>query len=222
MKKTVAIFIILILFPFYNMYGKQKINFSFLGGLDTYDNWCMTPSFDYFPIPYVSIGAGIRFFDEINSDNIKCGYSWEIEDKSTYAYHFAFQPEVKIYTPTIIKIKNDDATINFSIGAGYLLPIDKGGKGNVVYYDPEDKRRIVTHSEIVKNRKDARKAYPFLDFTCYLNGGRWSLGLGYRISEFDIYGNARQVYVNNQLVDFPKENKNSEIYLTICYNLIKN
>lgn len=49
MKKTVAIFIILILFPFYNMYGKQKINFSFLGGLDTYDNWCMTPSFDYFP-----------------------------------------------------------------------------------------------------------------------------------------------------------------------------
>ena len=50
MKKTVAIFIILILFPFYNMYGKQKINFSFLGGLDTYDNWCMTPSFDYFPI----------------------------------------------------------------------------------------------------------------------------------------------------------------------------
>ena len=221
MKKTVAIFIILILFPFYNMYGKQKINFSFLGGLDTYDNWCMTPSFDYFPIPYVSIGAGIRFFDEINSDNIKCGYSWEIEDKSTYAYHFAFQPEVKIYTPTIIKIKNDDATINFSIGAGYLLPIDKGGKGYVVYYDPEDKRRIVTHSEIVRNKIDARKAYPFLDFTCYLNGGRWSLGLGYRISEFDIYGNARQVYVNNLLVDFPKENKNSEIYLTICYNLIK-
>lgn len=222
MRKTVFISILLCLFSFSKVYGKQKINFSFLGGLDTYDNWCMTPSFDYFPIPYVSIGAGIRFFDEINSDNIKCGYSWEIEDKSTYAYHFAFQPEVKIYTPTIIKIKNDDATINFSIGAGYLLPIDKGGKGNVVYYDPEDKRRIVTHSEIVKNRKDARKAYPFLDFTCYLNGGRWSLGLGYRISEFDIYGNARQVYVNNQLVDFPKENKNSEIYLTICYNLIKN
>lgn len=221
MRKTVFISILLCLFSFSKVYGKQKINFSFLGGLDTYDNWCMTPSFDYFPIPYVSIGAGIRFFDEINSDNIKCGYSWEIEDKSTYAYHFAFQPEVKIYTPTIIKIKNDDATINFSIGAGYLLPIDKGGKGNVVYYDPEDKRRIVTHSEIVRNKIDARKAYPFLDFTCYLNGGRWSLGLGYRISEFDIYGNARQVYVNNQLVDFPKENKNSEIYLTICYNLIK-
>ena len=221
MRKTVFISILLCLFSFSKVYGKQKINFSFLGGLDTYDNWCMTPSFDYFPIPYVSIGAGIRFFDEINSDNIKCGYSWEIEDKSTYAYHFAFQPEVKIYTPTIIKIKNDDATINFSIGAGYQLPIDKGGKGYVVYYDPEDKRRIVTHSEIVRNKIDARKAYPFLDFTCYLNGGRWSLGLGYRISEFDIYGNARQVYVNNQLVDFPKENKNSEIYLTICYNLIK-
>lgn len=222
MKKTVAIFIILILFPFYNMYGKQKINFSFLGGLDTYDNWCMTPSFDYFPIPYVSIGAGIRFFDEINSDNIKCGYSWEIDDMSTYAYNLAFQPEVKIYTPAIIKIKDEDATINFSIGAGYLLPIDKGGKGKVDYYNTEDIRQIFTHSEIVRNKIDARKAYPFLDFTCYLNGGRWSLGLGYRISEFDIYGNARQVYVNNQLVDFPKEKLNSEIYLSIHYTLNNN
>ena len=97
--------------------------------------------------------------------------------------------------------------------------MNKGGKGRVDYYNKEANRVIFDKSELILNRKSSHKAYPFLDFTCYLNADRWSLGLGYRISEFDVYGNARQVYVSNHKVEFPKKNNNSEIYLTICYNL---
>lgn len=222
MNKTVIIYILLCLFSFSKVYGKQKINFSLQGGIDSYNNWVVTPFFDYLPIPYLSIGAGVRFFDEIGNDDSYGGdlgtELWSMRDKSTYTYHAAFQPEVKVYSPSI-KINEEEANIFFSIGAGYLLPMTKGGEGVVDYFAKEVNRVVLTNSEVVRNRKSSHKAYPFLDFTCYLNCDRWSLGLGYRISEFDVYGNARQVYVKNQKVNFPKENKNSEIYLTICYNL---
>ena len=225
MRKTVFISILLCLFSFSKVYGKQKIIFSLQGGIDSYNNWILTPTIDYFPIPYFSIGAGVRFFDEIGNDDFCSGeignQLWTIEDKSLFAYHAAFQPEVKVYSPSI-KINEEEANIFFSIGAGYLLPMNKGGKGRVDYYNKEANRVIFDKSELILNRKSSHKAYPFLDFTCYLNCDRWSLGLGYRISEFDVYGNARQVYVKNQKVNFPKENKNSEIYLTISYNLNKN
>ncbi|MBE6264380.1 MAG: hypothetical protein E7104_10635 [Prevotella sp.] len=54
---------------------------------------------------------------------------WSIRDKSTYAYHATFLPEIKVYSPSIKIINEDDANINFSIGAGYLLPMTKGGEG---------------------------------------------------------------------------------------------
>lgn len=115
------------------MYRKQKINFSLQGGIDSYNNWTVTPFFDYLPIPYISIGAGVRFFDEIGNDDSYGGdlgaELWSIRDKSTYAYHAIFQPEIKVYSPSIKIINEDDANINFSIGAGYLLPMSKGGEG---------------------------------------------------------------------------------------------
>jgi hypothetical protein len=99
MRKTVFISILLCLFSFSKVYGKQKIIFSLQGGIDSYNNWILTPTIDYFPIPYFSIGAGVRFFDEIGNDD-SCGGDlgtelWSIRDKSTYAYHAAFQPEAQ-------------------------------------------------------------------------------------------------------------------------------
>lgn len=222
--RKVLLFTLFAICPFMEIYGKQKVEFSLQGGFDSYDNWFVTPAVDYFPIPYVSIGTGVRFFDEGgNSDSygVERGSQYMKVDKSTFAYHAALQPELKVYSPAI-KIDRLGENIKFSAGTGFMLPMTNGGKGKVEYYTKENNSYKFIDSEIVKNRKNNHRIYPFIECAGYFNSDRWSIGLGYRISQFDVYGNARQVYAGTQKINFPKEKINSEIFLSIHYSLINN
>ncbi len=61
--------------------------------------------------------------------------------------------------------------------------------------------------------------YTFGETAVGLTDDRWTVSLGYRLSDYDVYGSARELYVQGQKVKFDKEKSNSELFLSISYTL---
>lgn len=224
----IAIIIIVLLFDIFNIQAgeKNKLFFSFEGGLDSYNTWNLMPGLTYKPIHYIGLSGGLKFTGFWNND--RNGFSMpsttglcDIHDQNDLAYHIAFQPAIRAFSPKI-KIDNQDDFLYFSLGYGAIIPFSRQGKSEVNFFRIEGNTNILDYSETIKDRKDKNNVYQFADLTCYVECDRWNLGLGYRISNYDIYGCSRNFYVENRKVDFPKYKVNSEFYIIISYSLIKN
>ncbi|HAT62180.1 MAG TPA: hypothetical protein DCS83_06485 [Prevotella sp.] len=220
-------YLLLLLFIFIVRYSsaqileKNPISLSIEGCSDSYDTWSIIPSFMYKPFHFLSLSVGLRFSDFWNQSNNSFSgdageHLWRITDKSDFSYHIAFQPEIKFYTPDIT-IDNDGDAVLFSLGMGEIMPFPKRGKGYVDFLKKIGNTAIFDYQKFVKNTGNNKKAYTFADVTGYIKSDIWSLGLGYRVTHYDIYGCSRKLFINGQKVNFPRKANNTEVYIVINY-----
>jgi len=186
---------------------KSPISLSIEGCSDSYDTWSVIPSFMYKPFLFLSLSAILRFTDfwdqSDNSFSADGGtHLLKTIENSDFSYHIAFQPEIKFYTPDIVLDNNDDV-LQFSLGIGEIMPFPKQGKGYVDFLKKSGNTAIFDYQKFVKNTGDNRKAYTFADVTGYIKSDISSLGLGYRVTHYDIYGCSRKLFINGQKVNFP-------------------
>lgn len=203
----------------------DRFSFSLEGGVSSNDTWNIVPTMTYKPIQYIGLSGGLKItgFWKKDGSSYSGLYSdglWRILNKNNFSYHVSFQPAIRIYSPNI-KIGDAADCIYLSFGYGAIVPFAKQGKGYVDFLRKNDGLAVFDHREKIKNRSDDYNIYQFFDLSCFIKDGKWSLGIGYRIDDFDVYGCSRHLYIENDRVDFPKNKINSEVYISIIYSLIQ-
>ena len=76
---------------------------------------------------------------------------YELEDYSTFMYHFIFHPSIHLYSPTI-KLDNVGDKLIFSIEYGFLLPLNHFTKGHA-YPLPDNDQPTNSYLPIELNNK---------------------------------------------------------------------
>lgn len=210
-------------------FGKKKAdepNYHFIAQIETglgtnYDTWFIETKGEYCPIPYLGINVGIRFQDLCR--NNEClhlenqGQSYQLDDNSTFIYHVLIHPGLQLYSPCI-NLDNVGDKINFSIGYGIFFPFNRRAKG-WAYPEPSNNTSPNTGAPIeAKNKCNDTSFYHEANIAANLISDRWKFTIGYRISNLDIYGAARKLYVNNEHINFEKKKTANEIFIGIGYS----
>ncbi|GAA6529310.1 hypothetical protein LPYR103PRE_12830 [Segatella asaccharophila] len=209
-----------------NIIEKRPFSVALEASMDSYSTWSLLPSISFRPIPYFEVSAGLRLTDFIGKeDDYSVGgvsyashHLWNLHDPSDFIYHFAFQPEAKVYLPEI-KLDNVGDRLFLTLGVGMIKPLTNLSKGLVEYFPEVNGYVGVDHVERIENRCRDMNWYTFGETAVGLTDDRWTVSLGYRLSDYDVYGSARELYVQGQKVKFDKEKSNSELFLSISYTL---
>ena len=198
---------------------------SLSGAVGNYNSWDVDIDMEYRPIKYCGVSAGLRLTDIFfGKDHIFGGktidhsHTWKTDDLSDFSYYVAFQPEAKLYSPNI-KLDNVGDNLNFSIGYGLTIPLTNRASG-VVIYTPAEKGQFVPDDEKrVSNNNRVYNIYNFVNVSSNLESGIWGLSQGCRISDYDVFGSARNIVVEGQKFVFDNYKFNNEVYLAIHYKL---
>lgn len=177
-------------------------------GLGTnYDTWFGEVQGEYNPISFIGVNVGMKLLNSCKQDGslyIEClEGKYEVE-YSTFMYHFIFHPSLHLYSPTI-KLDNVGDNLTFSIDYGVLLPLSRFTKG---YAYPQPDNRQLTEAYLPIQIKNGKKRTPYYHETSVaanLISGRWKLTIGYKLSNIDIYGSARNAYIGNTHIEFEKK-----------------
>ncbi len=203
----------------------RSFGISFSGAVGTYNSWDVDVDMEYRPIKYFGVSAGLRFTDiSFGKDHIFRGetidhsHNWKTDDLSDFSYHFAFQPQAKLYTPNI-RLDNVGDNLNFSIGYGLTMPLTNRASGVVIYTPAEKGQFIPDDEKRVSNSNRVYNIYNFVNISANLESGIWGLSLGYRVSDYDVFGSARNIVVEGQKLVFDNHKFNNEVYLAIHYKL---
>ncbi len=141
-----------------------------------------------------------------------------LDDPLDFIYHVSFQPEARLYTPTI-KLDEVDDLLYFSIGGGVIKPLTSKAKGYIDLMPNQSGVHTVTSTQLVENSKHGNNWYSFGDVAAAVANDRWSVSLGYRLSNFDIYGSARHLTIQGRKINFKKRSTDLDIFINFNYNL---
>ena len=204
---------------------KKRDLYTYLsGGLGNYDSWNIDIGGGYRPIHYFSVGAGLRISDTYGDDSpastgtTNNRHLWTVDNVSDFAYHFAFQPDIRIYSPNI-KIETLGDNLNFSIGYGLTIPLTNKAKGTVSYMPMVNGNASVDRVETVRNKTCDRNVYQFINVSANIESSVWIFSTGFRFSNYDVFGSARQVYLEGSHIEFQKRTANNEFYIMVTYKL---
>lgn len=203
----------------------RPFGISLLGSLGNYDSWDVDVDIEYRPIKFVGVSTGLRITDiSFGKDHIFGGktidtsHTWKTTDLSDFSYHVAFQPQAKLYSPDI-RLDHVGDNLNFSIGYGITIPLTNRASGYVIYTPAEKGQFVPDDEKLVANSNRVSNIYNFVTISTNLESGRWGVSLGYRISDYDVFGSARNIVVEGQKLVFDNHKFNNEVYLAIHYKL---
>lgn len=216
---------VLVFIPTFGNKMPDEPNYHFIAQIETgigtkYDTWTIEAKGGYYPIPYFGINMGIKYQNLCR--NNEClhietqGQSYLLDDYSTFMYHLLIHPEVQLNSP-FINLDNVGDKVNISIGYGTFIPVNRRAKG---WAYPEPSSNATSNTELpikVKNKSKDTSYYHEVNIAANLISDRWRFTIGYRISNLDVYGAARNVYVNNEHINFEKEKNANEIFISIGY-----
>ena len=192
-------------------------------GLGTnYNTWLWEVQGGYNPIPFFSINAGMKFLNPCKQDEslyVVCPEGkYELDNYSTFMYHFIFHPSIHLCAPSI-KLDNVGDKLIFSMEYGILLPLNHFTKG-YAYPQPKNEQLSDSYSPIeIKNIKRETPFYHETSVSANLVNDRWKFTLGYTLSNLDIYGSARNIYIGNTHIEFEKKKRGDEVFIGIGYYL---
>ncbi len=194
------------------------------GGLGTnYDIWSINIDLEYRPIMYIGVVTGLKFLSlERNHANLSIelkgrGQICNIDDCSKFMYRASFHPMLKLYFPKI-KVDNVEDAINFSIGYGIIIPFYNRAEGNVIFFEEGNGMVQVTDIKQLRNNDSDHSYYNDIRLAANIESGRVGFSIGVQISNFDIFGSARKVYINGEHIEFEKHKHNNEVFLGLSYS----
>jgi|SRR5574344_393734 hypothetical protein len=167
---------------------------------------------------YVGIGAGIGYYG-LHSDCFPIGKAsgghwttWEIAEKDQNLGRFYFEPSVVLKTPTLFSI--GETKCDISVAPGLLLQTP-GSLISIVYKNNKGE---------YENKKiwSGKGRWFFWDAKSMVavHLSDFSLGLGYTISNLDVYTNYRNL--KHQEIDFgkfyPKKKFTHTVFLEVTFD----
>lgn len=227
MRLTRLILICLMAFAM-NVYGQNEketkwrpFSFAVSVGLNNYDAWELHGALSYRPIRYVAVSAGLMYCD-IYNDHVKTNGNlsgsdthqyWELSDKHDLNYRLAFQPEIQLYSPAV-NINKDKDKLSLMVACGMTMPIPTNVKVRVDYITSNPARK----STEIGNKGAKSSPYYHYKLAAVYETGRVSVSLGDCISNFDMYGGARNIVVEGQKFHLIKRRINNSVYAEIKYS----
>src|SRR5574344_1534397 len=228
MKRIILVALLLhsiSLFAKTNIIEERPFKVAFAGSIDSYTTLSLLPSVIYRPIHYFDVSVGLRLTDFIGDKdhyNIvgqnNSSDFWKLYNPSNFIYHFAFQPGIKVYSPDI-RIDDVDDRLFFTVGVGVIKPFIHKAKGYVEYFPNKGEYVTVVSREKIENHGTDNSWYSFAETAVNLTNDRWVLSLGYRLTNYDVYGSARSLYIQGQKVNFEKNKNNNELFVSFSYSL---
>lgn len=192
------------------------------GGLGNYDSWAVDAGAGWRPIPFCSMEAALRYGGISNGGDALGGISqdqklhWKTDNLSAFAYSVAFTPTLTLYTPNI-NIDHVGDHLNLSVGYGITLPLTNKAKSYVSYFPRMDGEVPMVDRKIVENQTRDKNIYQHINFCANLEDEKWGLSIGYRISNYDIFGSARAFFIEGEKINLPTRTANNEVFVRISY-----
>jgi hypothetical protein len=194
---------------------------SISGGLNSNSAWEVEPTFTYMLNRYLGGSIGLNYSDQFNNKSYRgntindSNLTWLIDNDEANVYNILLRPAIHLRSPEILLGSDKDYCLTFNIEPGAYLTI------------PNDR---VSVKYIKKN------SYTEVDSKDYLNkNGEWlywnlrssiemtidniSFSIGYSFSNFDVYGNRRNIIIENKHLGemFPKRQYTHAGFISIGY-----
>lgn len=183
--------------------------FGFVAALTSVDTWQLETGYHYMLNRYLGVGGEFGMWKQYYYDGLPGGSNWELDGDDEYLSNLYLRPSVVLMSPTLFKIK--DAQFGIVAEPGIMLNVPYQCVGIYIY---ENCRR-----SDYKSRSSSKGQWFAVDCRVGLDVrvGRLDITAGYMISDFDIYGIARNIEFDGKKFGefYPKKKLLQGAYLSL-------
>lgn len=187
--------------------------FGFMGALTSSDTWQLEMGYHYMLCPWVGLGGEFGMWKQYYYDGLPGGRGWEIDSDDELLQNLYLRPSVLLVSPALFHIR--DARFGLVAEPGVMLNIPYQCVG-INKLDG-----LITTDYVT--RSSSRGQWCAVDCRVGLNVkiGRLNVTAGYLVSNFDIYGIARNIRYDGVKFGtfYPKKKLMQGAYLSLTANI---
>ncbi len=187
--------------------------FGFIGALTSSDTWQLEMGYHYMLRPWLGLGGELGMWKQYYSDGLPEGHDWIIDSDDEYLQNLYLRPSVLLVSPTLFHIR--DAQFGLVAEPGVMLNIPYQSVGI-------NKLEGLIATDYV-SRGTSKGQWCAVDCRVGLNVkiGPVNITAGYLVSNFDIYGIARNIKYDGVKFDtfYPKKKLMQGAYLSLTANI---
>lgn len=219
-KFTYIVTLLLLHICSYAQPSMKRSRIAFTTGLNTNDAYDGEFSYHYMLLPYLGIGSGIGYFNQWYNDYLPHGKasgqwtSWKLSESDKEIGKVYLRPSILLSTPSLFKLGKYAISFQGECGAQILIP------HTGVYIDYFNYNTFGSKSKY-KSTNKGEWIFWSVKGGVNLSFNDIAIGLGYGISNLDIYSSRRIINVENvSLSDFyPERRMTHSLFLCFMYSL---
>lgn len=199
---------------------ENKLQIAVTAGLDSNYAYDVEFSSHYLLLPYLGVGGGIGYFNQWYSDYLPSGEipngqwnSWALSKSDEKIGKVYLRPSILLRTPTLLKQGKCNIFFQVEPGMQLLIPYTRL---DIDYVNSN------TYDSKSEYKSTSKGEWCFWNFKSSINlkVGDMSIGLGYGISNLDIYASRRNIYVEGTSLGtfYPKKSLTHSYFINLAHS----
>lgn len=187
--------------------GKHR--FGFMGALTSGDVWMLEAEYHFMVCPYVGLGGSLGTWKQYMSEGYPSGSGWMVEDDDLRMSNVYLRPSLLLVSPSLFKIGD--------VGVGVMA--EPGVMMNIPYKCVSIDLHEHGITTDYTTRSSSKGQWCAVDCRAGVNitVGPVNITAGYLISNFDIYGIARNIEYQGVKFDqfYPRKRSMQGAFLSL-------
>lgn len=203
----------------YAQSSMDRSRIALTAGLNTNDAYDLELSYHYMLLPYLGVGSGIGYFNQWYNEYLPYGEtsgrwnSWVLSESNKKIGKVYLRPSVLLSTPVLLKLGKYKISLQGESGVQLLIP-HAGVHIDYVNSNTYDSKSIY--------KSTSKGKWAFWNFKggVSLSAHNSALGLGYGISNLDIYSSRRFINVENVLLSdfYPGKKITHSLFVSLIHS----